>query len=61
MIFEKIKLIKEGRLSAEENISRFINKIRKEDGKINAVLHINEGAIEQEKLVDEKIKKRNAG
>jgi len=61
MISEKLKLIREGKLSAEENISRFINKIKKEDGKINAILHINESAISQAKLVDEKIKKGKQG
>jgi len=57
MLKEKIKQIKEGKLSAEENISNFINKIRKEDEKINAVLHINENAVQQAKLVDAKIAK----
>ena len=61
MLKEKIKQIKEGKLSAEENISNFINKIRKEDEKINAVLHINENAVQQAKLVDAKIAKGKQG
>ncbi|MBR9704025.1 Asp-tRNA(Asn)/Glu-tRNA(Gln) amidotransferase subunit GatA [Candidatus Pacearchaeota archaeon] len=61
MIKEKLKLIQSGKLSCEENISSFINKIKKEDGKINSILHINEKAIGQAKLVDKKIKSGNAG
>ncbi len=57
MIREKLKQIKSGKLTAEQNIKNFINKIKKENGKINAVLHINEKAIEQAKLVDKKTKK----
>lgn len=61
MITDKLKLIKSGKLSAEANIKHFIDKIKKEDSKINSVLHINENAISQAKIVDEKIKKGKAG
>jgi len=61
MINEKLKLIKSGKLSAEENIKIFIEKIKKEDGKINSVLHINENAVSQAREVDAKIKQGKAG
>ena len=58
---DKLKKIKSGELTAEENIKNFIFKIRKENSKINAVLHLNEKAISQAKEVDKKIKKKGAG
>ncbi len=61
MIKEKLNLIKKGKLSAEENIKGFIEKIRKDNPEINAVLHLNEKAIEQAKEVDKKIKQGKAG
>ena len=53
---EKLIQIKEGKLSCEENIHNFIIKIRKDNPDINAVLHLNENAIEQAKEIDKKIK-----
>ncbi len=41
MIKEKLQLIQSGKLSCEQNIKDFVNKIKKEDGKINSVLHLN--------------------
>jgi len=61
MIKEKLRLIKSGKLSAEENIRHFISEIRKKNPKINAVLHLNEKAVEQAREVDKKIKKGSAG
>lgn len=64
MIKEKIQLIKSGKLSAEQNIKNFLNEIEKNNkkgDKINSVLVINEKALHQAKLVDEKIKKGKAG
>ena len=61
MIKQKLKLIKEGKLSARKNIQDFINKMKKENPKMNIVLHINENAVEQSKKIDEKIKTGNAG
>ena len=60
MIKEKLKQIKEGKLTAEQNIKDYIEKIKKENPKINAVLHLNELAINQAKQIDEKIKKGKA-
>ncbi len=57
VISEKIKLIKEGKLKAEENIHNFLDKIHKDNPDINAVLHLNEKAIEQAKEIDLRIKK----
>jgi aspartyl-tRNA(Asn)/glutamyl-tRNA(Gln) amidotransferase subunit A len=61
MIKQKLKEIKEGNLTAQQNIKNFIDKIKKENNAINAVLVINEHAIEQAKEVDKKIKNGNSG
>ena len=48
MISEKLKKIREGKLSAEENVKCFLNEIEKNDKKgkkINAFLHINKNAL----------------
>ena len=57
MISEKLKQIKSGKLTAEQNIKNFINKIKKENNKINAVLHLNKKAVEQARAVDKKSRK----
>jgi len=61
MLSDKLKRIKDKKLSAEENIKYFLDKIKKENPKINAILHINENAIEQAKEIDKKIKLGKAG
>ncbi len=61
MIKEKLKLIKEGKLSAEQNIRNLIEKIKKENSEINAVLHINENAVNQAREIDKKIKNNKSG
>ena len=61
MIKEKLKQIKSGELSAEENIRNFISKIRAKNQEINAVLHLNEKAIDEAKEIDKKIKSGKAG
>ena len=61
MLTQKLKLIKEGKLTAEENIKNFINEIKKKNPEINAVLHLNENAISEAKEIDKKIKSGKAG
>ncbi|MFH1359295.1 MAG: amidase family protein [archaeon] len=61
MIKQKLKDIKEGKLSAEDNIKNFINKIKKENKNLNIVLHLNDEAVKQAKEVDKKIKSSKAG
>ncbi|MFA7707449.1 MAG: Asp-tRNA(Asn)/Glu-tRNA(Gln) amidotransferase subunit GatA [Candidatus Pacearchaeota archaeon] len=61
MILEKVKLIKSGKLTAEQNIHNFISKIRAENPKINAVLHLNENAVSDAVFVDKKIRNNQAG
>ncbi|VVB78309.1 Amidase [uncultured archaeon] len=56
MISDKLKLLNEGKLTAEANIKGFLDKIKKENPKINAILHINENAISEAREVDKKIK-----
>jgi len=61
---EKLKLIRGGKLSAEENIKSFLKEIEKNDQKgkkINAFLMLNPKAIEEAREVDKKIKNREAG
>jgi aspartyl-tRNA(Asn)/glutamyl-tRNA(Gln) amidotransferase subunit A len=60
-INNKLKLIKSGELTAETNIMGFISKIRAENPKINAVLHLNENAVSEAIEIDKKIKKNKAG
>lgn len=54
-------MIKSGNLTAEQNIGSFLEKIKKEDKKINSFLQINEDAINEAKEVDKKIKGGGAG
>ena len=61
MLKQKVNDIKNGKLKAVDNIKGFVNKITKENSKMNIVLHLNENAIEQAKKVDEKIRKGKAG
>jgi aspartyl-tRNA(Asn)/glutamyl-tRNA(Gln) amidotransferase subunit A len=61
MIKEKIHKIKRRDFSAERNIKELMDKIQKENIRINAVLHLNLDAVEQAKIVDKKIKDGNAG
>ncbi len=64
MIYEKLKLIKSGKLTAEQNIKNFLSEIKKNDKagrKINAFLQLNDNALLEAKEVDSKIKKGRAG
>ena len=57
-MMEKLQLIKSGKLKAEENIKRFLDKINKENKKINAVLVVNENALNDARKIDQKIKNK---
>lgn len=57
---EKLKLIKAGKLTAEQNVKNFIEKIEKDDKKgkkINAFIQLNDNALLEAKEIDIKIKK----
>ena len=56
MIIEKLNLIKSGKLTCEKNIKNFLDKIKKDNPNINAVLSLNPDALTQAKDVDKKIK-----
>jgi aspartyl-tRNA(Asn)/glutamyl-tRNA(Gln) amidotransferase subunit A len=63
-ITEKLKLIKQGKLTAQENIKNFLDKIKENDkagNKINAFLQLNNNALLEAKEVDSKIKTGRAG
>ena len=58
---EKIKQIREGKLSLSENVNLFLNNIS-EKSHINAFIQVfTEEAIEKSKLVEKKIQEGNAG
>ena len=61
MIKQKLQQIKSGELTAEQNIMGFITKIRKDNPQINAVLRLNERAVDEAREIDKKIKKGKAG
>ena len=58
---QKLQLIRKGELSAIENLKGFLAVIRKTNRRINAVLHVNDKAIDEAKVVDKKIKAGKAG
>ena len=63
-IQEKLKLIKSGKLTAEQNIKNFLAEIKKNDKagkKINAFLQINNHALLEAKEVNDSIIKGKAG
>ena len=57
MILDKLKQISAGKLSVEENIKNFIDKIKKENDEMNIVLHLNKNAIEEARAIDVRLKK----
>ena len=61
MIKDKLKKINEGKLSAEENIRGFLEKIKKVNSEINSVLVVNEKAMDEAREVDKKVKEDKAG
>ena len=59
---QKVKEIKEGKLSAVNNLMKFSEKIATPESKdLNIFLSLNENAIEDAKKVDERIKEGSAG
>jgi aspartyl-tRNA(Asn)/glutamyl-tRNA(Gln) amidotransferase subunit A len=53
---EKLELIRSGKLAAAENIKQFLEKIGKEDKKVNSFIAINETAVAEAEEVDKKLK-----
>ncbi|MFP4112154.1 MAG: amidase family protein [Candidatus Woesearchaeota archaeon] len=60
-IKEKLKKLREGVISAEENIKGFLKKIDKDNNDYNIFLHVNKDALKQAKEIDKKIKEKKAG
>ena len=59
-VIEKIKQIKAGKMTAEQNVKGFLNAIEKDNNngrKINAVLSLNPNAVADARKIDEKIRK----
>ncbi len=61
MIQQKLKDIKAGKLTAEQNIKNFLKKIEKDDKRINSFIFVNKNAINDAKEIDKKIKRGKAG
>jgi len=61
IIKDKINALKHKEMNAVENIQNFLDKIKKEDKKINSFIHVNQHALEEAKEVDKKIKAGKAG
>jgi aspartyl-tRNA(Asn)/glutamyl-tRNA(Gln) amidotransferase subunit A len=60
---EKVKLVKADKLSAEENLKYFLDKIEKDNQKgkkINSILHLNPKALLDAKEVDSKLRRGKA-
>jgi len=59
---EKLNLLKSGKLTAEQNVKNCLQKIKKENSNINALLYVAEKeALAQAKYVDKKLKTNTAG
>lgn len=56
-----VEEIKNGNITAEEFVSKTIERIQKVDSKLHAYLSLNDKAIEQARVVDKKIKSKNVG
>ena len=44
-------------MEAEDKVVKYLKKIKKENKKINAILHVNENALEEARKIDEKVKR----
>ena len=44
-------------MNVEEKVKTFLDKIKKEDGKINSFLHLNNHVLQEAHAIDEKVKK----
>ena len=61
MVEDKLKKILKGELSAGQNISNLLNRINEKNKEWNIFLYVNPNALNEAKIVDEKIKKGKAG
>ncbi len=62
--FEKLQLLKSGKMTAEQNVKQFLAAVEKDDQrgkKINAFIAMNPSVLGDARRVDEKIKKGKAG
>jgi len=60
-IKEKLQAIKSKKLTAEQNVKQFLEKIKIEDKKINSFIQINPDALKEAIGIDKKIKSGKAG
>lgn len=57
----KLHDLKSGKIKAVDNVKYFLDKIEKENKKINAIIHLNGHALKEAEEVDKKIKEGKAG
>src|SRR3989344_3644798 len=58
---EKLSALKTGKLTAEQNVSSFLEEIQKQETDIHAFLELNTNALDDAQAVDRKIKEGKAG
>ena len=58
---EKLNSLKSGKLTAVKNIQSFLNKIKKDNKSINAIIALNPNALKEAEEVDKKIKAGKEG
>ena len=56
MLKQKVSDIKKGKLKAVDNVKEFIDRIEKENKKLNIVLHVNDNAVKEAKVIDARVK-----
>ncbi|MBN2454808.1 Asp-tRNA(Asn)/Glu-tRNA(Gln) amidotransferase subunit GatA [Candidatus Woesearchaeota archaeon] len=61
MVFAKLSGLKNGEITASDNIKDYLDFIKKKDNKINAFIAVNKNAAEDAKEVDKKLKSGKAG
>jgi aspartyl-tRNA(Asn)/glutamyl-tRNA(Gln) amidotransferase subunit A len=53
----KVQLIREGELSAVENLQRFLERVRREDKRVNSFIELNPNALKEAEAVERKVKR----
>jgi len=54
---EKLEAIREGKLSAAENVQRALERIKKMDKKVNSFIELNPDAVAEAEAIDRRLKK----
>jgi aspartyl-tRNA(Asn)/glutamyl-tRNA(Gln) amidotransferase subunit A len=54
---EKVQAIREGELSAVENLQRFLERVMQEDERVNSFIELNPNALKEAEAVERKVKR----